>query len=139
MLVLDDNTAHSPIALSAGLPGGIQLLKLPNPQNVCKVMAAPDTDGWKEAMDHKMDNLKSHNVYELVLHTGGMHTLGLGGCFTMSSRMACSKRIRVGSSLEVTTSFLTSTTANHSCQSCALNLSAPSCLSSHSRPQRHSI
>ena len=34
MLILDDDTACSPIALSVGLPGGIQLSKLPNRRNV---------------------------------------------------------------------------------------------------------
>src|SRR5882757_2331383 len=99
-----------------------------------KVMVAPNADGWRDTMDSKMGNLKSHNIYKLVLCTGGMHMLRLGRCFTTSSRMACSKRIRVGLSLEATTSFLTLTTANRSHQSCALNLSAPSCLSSHSQP-----
>jgi len=39
MLILDDDTACSPIALSVGLPGGIQLSKLPDRRNVCEAMA----------------------------------------------------------------------------------------------------
>ena len=58
MLTLDEAT-HPPIAFSAGLPGGIRLSQL-------RVDAAPDADQWKEAMDREMENLKSHDVYELV-------------------------------------------------------------------------
>jgi len=67
-----------PFAFSAGLPGGIQLSQLPDPRNVREAMAAPDADCWKEAMDKEMSNLKSHDVYELVPRTKGMHTLRLG-------------------------------------------------------------
>ena len=69
MLVLDD-AAHLPTAFSAGLPGGIQLLQLPDPRNVREAMAAPDADGWKDAMDRAM--------YELVPRTSGMRTPTLG-------------------------------------------------------------
>ena len=55
-----------------------QLSQLPDPRNVREVMAAPDADEWKEAMDREMENLKSHNVYELVPRTNGMRTLKLG-------------------------------------------------------------
>ena len=70
MLVLDDDT-HSPIAFSASLPGGIQLSQLPDPRSVREAMAAPDVEGWRDA-------LKSHDVYELVPRTSGMRTLRLG-------------------------------------------------------------
>ena len=66
MLVLDD-AVHPPIAFSAGLPSGIQLLQLPDLHNVREVMAAPDAKGWKEAMDQEMKNPKDYNVYELIL------------------------------------------------------------------------
>jgi len=42
-------------------------------------MTSPGADGWKDAMDQDMTNLKSHDVYELVPHTNGMRTLKLGG------------------------------------------------------------
>ena len=77
MLVLDDD-AHSPIAFSAGLPGGIQLSQLPDPRSVREAMAAPDAEGWRDAMDREMENLKSHDVYELVLRASSMRTLPLG-------------------------------------------------------------
>ena len=74
MLILDNNS-HSPIAFSAGLPDGIQLSQLPDPCSVCKAMAAPDAEGWKDAMDREMKILKSHDVYELVPHASSMQTL----------------------------------------------------------------
>ena len=65
MLILDE-APHPLIGLLADLPSGIQLSKLPDPRSVREAMAAPDADGWKDAMDQKMSNLKSHDVYELV-------------------------------------------------------------------------
>ena len=41
-------------------------------------MAAPDADQWKEAINREMENLKSHDVYELVPRTNGVRTLHLG-------------------------------------------------------------
>ena len=41
-------------------------------------MAAPDANQWKDAMGREMENLKSHDVYELVPRTNGIHTLELG-------------------------------------------------------------
>jgi hypothetical protein len=41
-------------------------------------MKAPDADGWRDAMRKEMDNLRSHDVYELVLRVPGMRTLRLG-------------------------------------------------------------
>jgi hypothetical protein len=66
------------VTFTAGLPGGIQLTNLPDPQSMHEAMAAPDADGWREAMDREMENLCSHNVYELVPRTPGMCTLRLG-------------------------------------------------------------
>ena len=80
MLILDEE-AHPPIAFSAGLPGGIQLSQMPDPRSVREAMASPDADGWKDAMDQEIANLKSHNVYELVPRTNGMWTLKLGWVF----------------------------------------------------------
>ena len=54
------------IAFSAGLPSGIQLSALPDPRSVREAMAAPDADGWRIAMDKEMENLHSHDVYEMV-------------------------------------------------------------------------
>ena len=67
-----------PVVFSAGLPGGIQLSQLPDPRSARKAMAAPDADGWKEAMDWEMKNLESHDIYDLVPHAPGMCTLCLG-------------------------------------------------------------
>ena len=77
MLVIDDD-AHAPIVFSAGLPGRIHLSQLPDPRTVREAMAAPDAEGWRDAMDREMQNLKSHDVYELVPRTHDMRTLGLG-------------------------------------------------------------
>ena len=77
MLVLDE-AVDPPVAFSAGLPGGIQLSRLPDPRNVREAMAAHDADGWKAAMTKEMTNLKSHDVYDLVLRTPGIRTLRLG-------------------------------------------------------------
>ena len=41
-------------------------------------MAAPDAEGWKEAMDQEMKDLKDHDVYELVPRATGIRTLRLG-------------------------------------------------------------
>jgi Reverse transcriptase (RNA-dependent DNA polymerase) len=77
MLTVDD-VHHPPIAFSAALPGGIQLSQRPDPRSVREVMASPDADGWKNAMDQEIENLKAHNVYELVPYASGMRTLTLG-------------------------------------------------------------
>ena len=66
------------VAFSAGLPNSIQLSSLPDPCTVCEAMAAPDVDGWKDAMDREMENLRSHDIYELIPHTDGIRTLRLG-------------------------------------------------------------
>jgi len=77
MLILDE-AAHTPIGFSAGLPGGIQLSQLPDPLDVRDAMASPHADGWKDAMDQEMANLKWHDVYELVPRMNGVRTLKLG-------------------------------------------------------------
>jgi transposase InsO family protein len=77
MLVVDD-AGYPPVAFSAGLPGGIQLSQLPDPRNVREALAAQDAEGWREAMNSEMENLKSHDVYELVPRIGSMRTLRLG-------------------------------------------------------------
>jgi len=56
------------VAFSAGIPGGIQLSSLPDPRTVHEAMAAPDADGWRVAMDAELENLRSHEVYDLVPH-----------------------------------------------------------------------
>jgi hypothetical protein len=45
---------------------------------VQEVLAAQDTEGWREVMDSEMENLKSHDVYKLVPCISSMHTLRLG-------------------------------------------------------------
>ena len=39
---------------------------------------AHHADGWKEAKDKEMANLKSHDVYELASRVEGLRTLKLG-------------------------------------------------------------
>ena len=80
MLILDEAT-QPPVDFSVGLPRGIQLSQLPDPRSVRKAMASPDADGWKDAMDQEMANLKSHDIYELVPRMNGMRTLKLGWVF----------------------------------------------------------
>ena len=63
------------VAFSAGLPSSIQLSSLPDPHTICKAMAVPDADGWREAMDQEMENLKSHDGYELILCAVSIRTL----------------------------------------------------------------
>ena len=67
-----DEAAHSLIAFSARLLGAIQLSQLPDPRSVREAMASPDVDGWKDAMDEEIANLKSYDVYELVPRMTGM-------------------------------------------------------------------
>jgi hypothetical protein len=77
-MLLIDNAGYPPVAFSAGLPGRIQLLQLPDPQNVQEVLTAQGAEGWREAMNREMENLRSHDVFKLVLCIGIMHTLRLG-------------------------------------------------------------
>lgn len=71
--VMDD-----PVAFSAGLPGGIWLSDLPDPLSIHEALASPDANTGRAVMDHEMQNLRSHNVYQLVPQHPGMHTLHLG-------------------------------------------------------------
>ena len=73
MLIIHDD--YPPVAFLAGLPDGIQLAQLPNPQNVHKAMVAPGADKWVVTMGKEMANLKAHDVYKLVPCKPGMHTL----------------------------------------------------------------
>ena len=66
------------VAFSAGLPNGIQLLSLPNPCTVHKAMVVPDAEGWKDVMDQEMEDLRFHDVYELIPHVVRIQTLRLG-------------------------------------------------------------
>ena len=65
------------VAFSACLPGGIELSQMPGPHSVREAMAASDAAGWVDVMDCEMDNLHTHNVYELVPHTSGMRAIRL--------------------------------------------------------------
>ena len=96
---------HSRIAFSASLAGGIQLSQLPD----------PDAEGWRDAMDREMQNLKSHDVYELGPSDSVGYSIG-------SSRMESLTRTRADLLPEATTSALESTMASHSRPSnlCAL-------------------
>ena len=66
------------VAFSARLPGGIELSQMPDPRSVHKAMAASDATGWVDVIDREMDNLCTHDVYELVPRTSGMRTIRLG-------------------------------------------------------------
>jgi len=76
-----DEAAQPPIAFLACLLGGIQLSQLPDPRSVREAMASPDANGWKDATDQEMANLKFHDVYELVPRMNVMRTLKLGWAF----------------------------------------------------------
>ena len=123
-LAVDDD-AHSPIVFSANLLGGIQLSQLPNLRSVREAMAAPDAEGWRDAMDREMKNINPHDVYALVPRASGMRTFRLGGYSIRNSRTEFSRRIRADSLLEATTSALKSTMVSHSRPSCASHLCAP--------------
>jgi hypothetical protein len=41
-------------------------------------MASPDAKGWRGAMDREMENLRSHDVFELVPRTSDLRTSRLG-------------------------------------------------------------
>ena len=45
-----------------------------------------DADGWKDAMDREMQNLKSHVVYELLPCTSSVPMLSLGWVLDWKSR-----------------------------------------------------
>ena len=80
MVMLDDDEYPS-VAFSAGLPGGISISQLSDLRSVREAMAAPDAEGWRNAMDKEMDNIQSHDVYELNPRTSGKRTLRLGWVF----------------------------------------------------------
>ena len=44
----------SPVAFSSGMPRGFRLSRLLDPRSVREAMAAPDTDGWKDAVDREI-------------------------------------------------------------------------------------
>ena len=100
------------VAFSAGLPGGVQLSQLPT---VREAMAAPDSDGWWEAMDREMENLKSHDVYQLVPHASGCALSVSDGCCTGNSRTGRLTKTRRASLRTGTVNDLALTTMNRSC------------------------
>ena len=53
-------------------------LSLPYPRNMREAVTAYHADGWMEAMDKEMANLKSHDGYELAPRVKGLRTLKLG-------------------------------------------------------------
>ena len=66
------------IAFLGQLPGAMLLSQLPDLHSLCEALAAPDPDDWHDVMDCKMENLRAHDVYELVLRASGAHTIHLG-------------------------------------------------------------
>lgn len=74
------------LAFSVRLPNGIQFSQAQDPCSVREAMAAPDADGWMEPMDREMENLRNHDVYDLVPCAPGMRTIRLDGSSTGSSR-----------------------------------------------------
>ena len=121
------------IAFSAGLPGRIQLLQLPDPRSMREAMASPDADGWKDAMDREMANLESHDAYELVPGMPGMRTLHSGwvlhwkfknGVFEKNKGRLVAQGNHQRPGIDYGKSF------------CASNLSAPS---SDPRPRCHPV
>ena len=108
------NSFLAQVVFLAGLPGGIQLLSLPDPHSVCKAMAAPDVDGWKDAMDREMENLHTHDVYEMVPCVPSMHTLCLGWVLHQKFKNRIFEKNKLGWSHVGITSFLAWTTASPS-------------------------
>jgi hypothetical protein len=66
------------VAFSAGLPGAVLGSQLADPRTVREALAAPDADDWRTAMDREMDNLRAHDVFELVPREPGTRTIRLG-------------------------------------------------------------
>ena len=54
------------------------LSQLPDPRSLREALAAPDADDWRDAMDREMENLRAHDVYELVPRASGARTIRLG-------------------------------------------------------------
>jgi hypothetical protein len=72
---LDCRSLLKPSEQKTQFAGGVRLSELPDPRNVREAMTAHDADGWKEAMNKEMENLKSHDVYELVPRVKGLRTV----------------------------------------------------------------
>ena len=86
-----------------------------------KAMAAPDTDGWRIAMDIEMENLCSHDMYEMVSTSAGGAPYALGGSSITSSRIVLLRRTRQCWSLMETIKLQASIMVNHSLLSCTWN------------------
>ena len=65
------------VTFSMQLPGAVLLLQLLDLCSLCKALVAPDTDNWHDTIDCEMENLHAHNIYELVPHVSGAHTIHL--------------------------------------------------------------
>ena len=65
------------VAFLAWLPGAMLLSQLLDLRSLHKALAAPDADDWHNTMDCKMENLRAHDIYELVLHVSGARTIRL--------------------------------------------------------------
>jgi len=123
MLILDQ-PEYPPVAFSVGLPGGIQLLQLPDLRNVHEAMVPPDADSCKEAMDREMANLMSFGAYDSCT---ACPICTLCTC-TTRSRAAFLRRPRPEWSPGSITNALVSITARRSCPSFVTNRFALSSL-----------
>ena len=54
------------------------LSQLPDPRSLREALAVPDADNWRDAMGCEMENLRAHDVYELVPRASGARTIRLG-------------------------------------------------------------
>jgi hypothetical protein len=95
--------------------------------------AAPNAYNWKEAMNREMDNLRSHNVYELV-----PRTLHLGRAFPRKLDNDISIRTWPDWLPGEITSALVSITAIRSCPSSRVTSHSPRS-GRHSRPRCHPV
>ena len=65
------------VTFLAQLPGAMLLSQLLDPCSLREALAAPDANNWRNTMDREMENLRAHDVYELVPHASGARTIRL--------------------------------------------------------------
>ena len=83
------------VAFSAGLPSSIQLSSLLDPHTICKAMAAPNADGWREAMDQEMETSNLMTSMNSFCVQSACKPYDSDGFCTASSRMVRSTRTRL--------------------------------------------
>jgi hypothetical protein len=101
MPTLDDEF----VAFSTGLPNDIYR-SCQIPGVYARQWRPPDADGWKDAMDREMDNLRLRDVYDLMPRVPGIRTLRLGWVLHRRFRNGFLRRTRLGWLPEVITNVL---------------------------------